>query len=319
MSNTVDDIVGVTEKMSIAPGVAEYALCVGNDGAGYNVLNIDTEGSIRNRTMYLDSETGLWTYVKGMDNAMGVLEYTTMIGAGLIPGHDLFRGFGERTAITNIVTGCDLWQGAATSIPIPNQTTGEQMTVVSTSAADASAGTGVKTLDIHGLDITGNPQQEVITLAGVTPVNTVRTNWRFIQSIHAETVGTGGAAAGTISIYKTGAAATVYNVLVPGGNMSLNSSRMVPFDKILYITNFSIMAADNTSVSVRCRATSTFEDTVTPGYFFLFKDVSILQNSTREKSFKVPLKFPALSILKWTAYATSNGAAASVNYDGWIE
>lgn len=306
-------------EVVISPNEAAKVIPVGFDGTSYNIQDIDADGGIISRAKYLDSETGVWAAVKGMDNALTAVEYTTMIGAGLISGHEMFRGFGERTAITNIATGNDLWQGTATAIPIPDQTIGEQMTVVSTSAADASAGTGIQTLDIHGLDITGNAQSEVVTLNGVTPVNTVRTNWRFIQSIHAETVGTGGVAAGTISIYKTGAATTVYNVLAPGGNMSLNSARMVPLNKVLYITNFSIMAADNTSVSVRCRATSTFEDTVTPGYFFLFKDVSILQNSTREKTFKVPLKFPALSIVKWTAYATTNGASASVNYDGWIE
>lgn len=271
------------------------------------------------RNYYLDAETGVWTAVKGMDNVLASIEYGTMIAAGFLPGHAGFRGWGERTAITNIVAGNDVWQGTATAIPIPDQTIGEQMTVVSTSAADAAAGTGVQTLDIHGLDITGNPQHEVVTLTGVTPKNTIRTNWRFIQSIHTETVGTGGTAAGTISIYRTGDATRVYNILVPGGNMSLCSSRMVPLNKTLYIANISVMAADNTSVSVRLRATSTFEDTVTPGYFFLFKDVSILQNSSREKNFKVPMKFPALTIIKWTAYATSNGAAASVNYDGWIE
>lgn len=306
-------------EVVISPNEAAKVITVGFDGTNYNIPDIDADGGIITRVKYLDSETGLWVAVKGMDNAAATVDYGVMIGAGLMAGHELFRGFGERTAITNISTGNDLWQGTATTIPIPDQTTGEQLTLVSTSASDASAGTGIQTLDVHGLDITGNPQTEIVTLNGLTPVNTTRTNWRFNQSIHAETVGTGGVAAGTISLYKTGDATRVYNVVTPGGNMSLNSSRMVPFGKTLYITNFSIMAADNTSVSVRCRATSTFEDIVTSGYFFLFKDVSILQDSTREKTFKVPLKFPALSIIKWTAYATTNGASASVNYDGWIE
>lgn len=138
---------------------------------------------------------------------------------------------------------------------------------------------------------------------------------RFIQSIHAETVGTNGMAVGTITIFKTGTATTVYNQLNPGGNMSLNSGRMIPLGKTFYMTNLSVMATDNTSVSIRLRSTSTFEDVLTTGNFFLFKDVSVLQNSSREKTFRVPLKFPALCIIKFTAYSTTNGATIAVNFD----
>jgi len=272
-----------------------------------------------NPLAYLDVDTGLITKVNGHEGMIHTIGYLTAVGIGKIPGHESFRGFGERSGITNIAAGNDVWQGTATTVPIPSQTVGEQMTVVSTSAADANAGTGIQTLDVHGLDISGNPQSEVITMNGVTPVNTVRANWRFIQSIHAETVGTGGSAAGTISIYKTGSASAIYNVLAAGGNMSLNSARMVPLGKTFYLCNLSVMAADNTSVSVRLRSTSTFENTLTPGYFFLFKDVSILLNSSREKTFCVPLKFPELCIIKFTGYASTNGAAAAINYDGFIE
>lgn len=270
---------------------------------------------------FIDSETGLTTSITGADGSFHTMDYHTAIALGHILGHQSFRGFGERAGATNAATGNDVWQGTAILCPIPDQTTGEQMTAVSTSAADDGnpAGTGICTLDVHGIDIQGYPQTEIITMNGTTPVNTVATNWRFIQSIHAETVGSGGTAAGTISIYRAGDATRVYNILAVGGNMSLNSARMVPKGKTFYMTNLSIMAADNTSVSIRLRATSTFEDTLTPGYFFLFKDCSVLQNSAREKTFRVPLKFPELCIIKATAFSSTSGSAIAINYDGWIE
>lgn len=266
---------------------------------------------------YYDVETGLWTNAQGADGAPRSMSYTTAIALGQVTGHVSFRGFGQRQSLSAAVTGDDVWEGTATTCPIP-ASAGEQMTLVSTSASDASAGTGVRTIDVHYLDATGNEQSEIVTMNGVTPVNTVATNIRFVQSIHANTVGSNGTAVGTISIYKTGAATTIYNVISPGGNMSLNSARMVPFGKTFYLTNLSVAGASNKSISVKLRATSTFEDILTSG-FFLFKDVTFIQNSSREKTFRVPLKFPALCILKATCYSSQAGGDMSVNFDGWTE
>lgn len=263
--------------------------------------------------------TGMFEHAIGDDNATAVIPYTEAIAMGLIAGHEEFGGFGERAAITVVVGGNDLWGGVAAVCPIPDQIVGEQMTLVSSSLNDAAAGTGVQTIDVHGLDADGNEQSEIVTLNGTTPVNTVRTNWRFNQAIHGERWGALDTADGTISIYRTGDATRVYNVIAPGSNMSLNSARMIPAGKTFFLTNLSMTAADNTSVSVRLRSTSTFEHQLTAGMRFLFKSLGVLQNSPREKRFSIPKKFPALSIIKATAYATTNGASASVEYDGWIE
>ena len=147
----------------------------------------------------------------------------------------------------------------------------------------------------------------------------MRRSGRSNQATHGDTWGAGGQAAGLISIHRTGDATRVYNVIVAGVNMSLNSARMVPAGKIFYMTGFSMMAGDNTSVSVRLRATSTFEDTLTSGWNFLFKSISPLQNSGREKVYSIPKKYPALCIIKATGFASSNGAGASVEYEGWLE
>ena len=88
------------------------------------------------------------------------------------------------------------------------------MSVVSTSAQDGVAGTGTLTLDIHYIDPTGNAQSTVVTMNGTTAVDT-GILMRFVQSIHAETIGTNGTAVGTISIHKTGTPTTVYNVITP--------------------------------------------------------------------------------------------------------
>lgn len=268
---------------------------------------------------YLDSETGLVASVKGMDNCSGHIDYENLIGRGLIPGHEVFEGYGQRSSCSTAVNGDDVWEGVATTMPIPNQVIGEQMTVVSTSAQDGVAGTGILTLDIHGLDATGAVVSEIVVMQGTTPVSTTRTNWRFIQSIHAETVGTNNLAVGDITIYKTGFAATVYNKIVAGGNMSLNSARMVPVGKTFYLKTISYAAAANKSTSIKLRSTTTFENTLTASNFFLFKDNVFLLNSTITKVFPIPRKYIALSIIKATVYSSVAGGDVSVSYGGWIE
>lgn len=268
---------------------------------------------------YYDCETLLETNITGMDGALTAINYKDMIGARKIAGHVPFYGFGERVSLSTVATGDDIWEGAATTIPIPNQTAGEQMTLVSTSANDSAAGTGIRQIDVHYLDATGNPQSEIVTLNGTTPVNTVATNIRFVQSLHAETTGTGQLAAGTINIYKLATPATVYNQIAIGGNMSLSSARMVPAGKTFYMTQVNVSCSDNTAIRVRLRSTSTFEETLTVGNFFLFKLCFVLQNSTQTIALDIPQKFPALSIIKATTFSNSVGGAATFSYSGWYE
>src|SRR3990172_7622115 len=134
---------------------------------------------------YLDFETGLPTVVKGFDNASLTTDYLTAIGTDKISGHAHFRTFGLRTGLSTAVAGDDVWEGTATTIPIP-ASAGEQMTIVSTSAADTLAGTGVQKVDVMYIDANGVEQTEVVNLNGVTPVNTVATNIRFINAFHSE-------------------------------------------------------------------------------------------------------------------------------------
>ena len=228
-----------------------------------------------------------------------------------------FRGFGQRSSLSTATNGDDVWEGTATTCPFP-ATAGERMSVVSSSASDTSDGTGVRTIIIQYLDANGDEVNETITLSGVTAVHTVATNIRFVQQIHSQTVGSVGVAVGTISIYKYGDANIVYTVIKPGGNLSLNSLRMIPRAKKFFMLTLSIAGTSNKPLSVRLRATSD-NGNLTEGLFFLFKDICFVQNSIREKVFIIPLVFPSLCIIKITAYSAQAGGDISIGYDGWIE
>lgn len=245
-------------------------------------------------------------------------DYTDAIGLGAVEGHSKFRGFGRRTALSTATTGDDLWEGAATTLVYPNQSTGEQVTVVSTNANDTLAGSGVQKVDIHYLDASGNPQHEIVNMNGTTPVNTVATDIRFIQFCHTSQGNFGVLAAGDITFHRVGAPATVFQVIKQGGNMTLNTARMVPAGFTFYLKELMASAASNKPINVRFRATCDQDGDITPG-IFIFNEIFELQDSNVPLNVAVPRSFPPLCIIKGTAYSTTSGGQASLSYGGYIE
>lgn len=228
----------------------------------------------------------------------------------------LLTGYGFRSAISNAATGDDVWPGTATTLPVPADA-GEQMTVVSDNAADALAGTGAQIVMIHYVDANGVEQVELINMNGVTPVNTVATNIRFVQEIHVQQAGTGLLAAGTITIYKSGSASTIYTQIQPNTNQSLNTARMVPAGKVLLLYEFHASAgaaAGGKSADVRLRATS--HEGLLVAKLFHFIDNFLAFNSSTSRQYRTPRVIPAFGIVKCTAYASTGGADVQASWEG---
>jgi hypothetical protein len=102
--------------------------------------------------------------------------------------------------------------------------TAQVMVVASTSANDAAAGTGARTVVVQGLNANYNQIQETVTLNGQTGVNTTNSFLR-VTHMYLATAGTGLAAAGTISVgtgtVTSGVPAVVYlNYLAQSGATS---------------------------------------------------------------------------------------------------
>jgi hypothetical protein len=248
-----------------------------------------------------------------------IVDYKDAIGIGEVAGHSIFRGFGRRDSLSTGASGDDVWEGSAVTIPYPNQSIGEQVVIVSTSANDAAAGSGVRQIEIHYLDATGNEQMETVTMNGTTPVNSATTNIRFIQYIHASSVGSFGAsAAGDITIYKVANPATVYSMIHSGQSVSLSSHRMVPFGKTLYLNYVAASSTSSKAVSVRLTATCDDYGMLTTG-IFLFNELFELQDSAISVALPVPRKFPALTIIKGSAISALAGGSAALSYGGYIE
>lgn len=268
---------------------------------------------------YLDSTSGLLLPVKGHDGCMNIVDYLDAIGQGKIPGHEPFTGYGYRSACSAVASGDDVWQGVSATCPIPDQLVGEQFTLASDSLLDAVGGTGVTSVDVHGLDIAGNPQREVVQLNGTTPVSTVRTDWRFCQAIHGETWGALGYAAGTISLYRAGDATRVYNVITTGGSASLNAARMVPAGRKFHLKTRTVGVSGSKAIRLVPRATANFDGDLTNDWRFLFRQPYALQDLTFQEVLPVPEEYPALCIIKCTGFSAQAGGNISFGYTGWIE
>ena len=119
------------------------------------------------------------------------------------------------------------------------QGTNAQRSLVSTSAADAAAGTGARTVTINYLDAAFVPHSETVTLNGVTAVPTVGTNIAYIESLVVATSGSGNTNAGTVSIGTTAAGGAVWGSIAVSDGMTMWAHHYVPAGVTCYPCNLS--------------------------------------------------------------------------------
>lgn len=246
------------------------------------------------------------------------LAYTDSIAAGPV---QFFNAQGTRLSVSTATGGDDVWSGTATTIPIP-ASAGVGMSVVSTSANDIGGGTGVQTIEVHYIDASGNVKEEIITMNGVTPVNTIATNIRFVNDMYTQTVGTGGAgAAGTIIIYLLGSATTIYTQINIGHFRHSNTSRMVPAGKVLLLESLAVSggaSAGGKSAQINLRTTSHHGLLlpVSPNPVWPKEAIILVFNSAQTIAFPTPIIVPSFALVKCTSFATGAGADVSANWYG---
>jgi hypothetical protein len=195
---------------------------------------------------------------------------------------------------------------------------GVQLSVVSTSAADAELGTGIRIIDIEYLDDELTEKREKVTLNGTTPVLTTATNIRFVQCVHMEEYGTGKKAAGDISLKNGG---FDYGFIPTGGVRCGNSARMVPKGKRLFVSgaiggSSSGAAAASTTLSL---GTSVFDNRDYTDDSILIPIATVtIQDSSESYTFPVPIKFEEGSVVGLLA-TSDKVATITASWLGWIE
>lgn len=119
-----------------------------------------------------------------------------MFSAGV--GHVNLQGYNPSVS----TTASTVWAVGATS-SYAQLTSATALEAVSSSANDTAAGSGARTIAIHGVENSTGvylPFREVITLVGATPVPLINTSGIAINSVTVLTAGSGLTNAGNIDI-----------------------------------------------------------------------------------------------------------------------
>ena len=240
-----------------------------------------------------------------------------------IPGGRAFFFFGNNASVGTSYE--DIWAGDG---DIQWQTTAAKIKVASSDAADTSAGLGVRSVEIHGLSATGVDQDEVITMSGVTAVESSLTYIR-VNKLHSETCGTyGGSHQGDIECRVTNATfangallsvmkgeeGAVDTAVVYGVGEASNGFWSVPLGKVLYITDLTVnvQAGTNKSADVILYEREDILDSSVP-----VAPRRILWNrfdieGAHTETFKSHIKIKALTDLWFRAEAEGAGTRIDV-------
>lgn len=129
-------------------------------------------------------------------------DYRFEVALGRRQGATLWNKFGYNADVDTGTEVVASWGGTFTPM-----TTARTLSVVSTSTADASGGTGANSLIVYGVDANREAQTVVVTLNGTTPVVTTET-WLGVNRMAIYVSGSGQVNAGTITATATTDATT---------------------------------------------------------------------------------------------------------------
>lgn len=231
-----------------------------------------------------------------------VHDFLLEVQQGHIDGHNFIQKFAENPDIDK--TKEDIWDGGEDYGFYP--TSAQAVEVVSSDDNDTSAGTGLRTLKIYGLDNDWNLQEETITLNGTSTVNLVNSYIRIYRMIGLS-AGSGEENAGDITC-RIQSGGTVAAIIQAGNNQTLMSQFTIPKDKVgyLYSGYATVSKGDDAIVDFWVRP---YEE-----IFQIKMRINIYQ-TPYNRPFVVPLRIEAMSDLKVTATATNNNTAVSAGYD----
>lgn len=247
-------------------------------------------------------------------------EFALEVARNRVPGASPLIGFGRR--VTGAVTDAVIWPGSL-PFPIPPEI-GTAITVVSTSANDTLAGTGVQKVEIHYLGVDLTPGHVIVNMNGITGVTTDEDGnplplMRFIQCMHVEQTGTYGQ--GAVGLITASTGATVYSLISAGRKRCESSARMVPKGKravIPFLVGSSISATSDSECEISVAATEFDEHQYTDqGLFIPFGSVGI-QNGGIPARVGIPGVFREGTVIAMIGSA-SKAATLIAGYFGWVE
>lgn len=188
--------------------------------------------------------------------------------AGPVPNADFILGVGQNPNVeTGVALPEDIWGGGGI---YPWLTGATAIEIVSTSASDSAAGTGMRTIQIDALDINYAPISFTVTLNGLTPVAFPQNIFRLNRAIIA-TAGSNGTNVGDITIRNTGGG-TTRDIIYAGYGVARSSAYTVPAGKTLLLTSL-VMSINRPSTVRDCTLALMVRNS--SGAFYLANEVSV--------------------------------------------
>lgn len=149
--------------------------------------------------------------------------------------------------------------------------TGSTYYVRSSSANDTAAGTGVQSVKIVSLDSSGNMVTSTVAMNGTTGVS-LGSGFSAFQCMESAAVGSGGVAAGDITISTVSGAPTVaqtVEMMTAGNGRALSARFKVPAGYTAYVLGWD-NGAISTNADCRLRGQVYCDDkTLSPGFHFM--------------------------------------------------
>ena len=239
-------------------------------------------------------------------------DYGLEVQKGNVPKTTFINKFGRNAATA---TGDAIW---APSTAYTEPVTCELANVTSSSASDAAAGIGARTIHITGINELYNIVSETVTLNGVANVSTVN-KYCNIHRAYVLTAGTSETAVGTITITSTAAGTPVIASIAIGYNQTQSSVYMVPTGYKAYI-NLPNVAGQNTTANSLCDI-GCFKKEF-GGVFRIQMDFHLTGGTTAymPKVFGAPIYFEAKSTILFKCIVASGGGTwdVAVDYDIWL-
>ncbi len=230
-----------------------------------------------------------------------------------IDGKRAFFFFGFNAAVGTSYE--DIWAGGGN---INWLQTATKVEVLSSHAADTSAGLGLRSVELHGLSATGVDQDEIIALSGTTPVESELTYIR-VNKLHSEECGTYGGShqgnitcrvtgEGSLQSLMTGVESTAGSSVQYGSGEAGNGFWSVPLGKVLYITRLEVIpnfGASNKTIDIALYERENILDVTTP---FAPRRVIWAEEGVEvgvEKEFKSHIKIKPLTDLWFRALGSA--------------
>lgn len=248
------------------------------------------------------------------------MPYLYDIAEGNVAGHESWTKIGYNGQV-DVGTEDMIGQGGVYTFPVSQGA----MDIVSDSAEDdlskPPAGTGIHTVTLYYLDNTFTEKSVDINLNGTAPVTTSVSDIYRVQNMRAKVCGTGGKAAGNITLSETGGTTYKYGYIALGQTRMRQCIYTVPKNKSLYITgiSFAVGGATKEKCAVFTTLAKYDNKALAIRTFFLPYTEVIIEDGAYHRELEIPTKLPAGVDLKVQVRGLVADCVCTCSLRGWME